>query len=547
MNPLTGFFERNMNIVFFVYGLAFFSMGLAVWLESRRALDSRLAGALAALAAFGLIHSAHEWLEMFQRSGGLGLSGSGMLALGAFRVGIMALSFLMLVVFGMRLALPAAREGRPRRGFFWGVVVLLAGLWLGSVILTMSVYKPQPAEAVAMSSLLTRYTLGVPGALLAGWAMLLARQYLRKRGMPVFGRDLLWCAIAMVLYGLIGQTFAERTALFPSTVVNAELFLQTFDVPVQILRAALAGIIAIFIIRAIRAFEIEREQHLEAANQARLAAQREALDVQQHSQQETEQLNRQLQDALRDLSRLYQELQAREAVRRELLRQVVSAQENERQRISRELHDGTGQMLTALGLGLAAASESIKSDAGLAARQLAELRTLSRDALQDLHNVITDLRPSVLYDLGLLPALRDLVREMESRTSLKTRFVVHGTRQRLDPERETIVFRIAQEALTNVAKHAQATTVSIELAFSADALQLTVTDDGQGFSTEAVLGSGQTQRHAWGLLGMQERVALVGGSCRVLSQPGLGTTIEARIPLVSQGVTDVQDHSTPRG
>ena len=546
MNPLTAFFEHNMNFVFFIYGLAFFSMGLAVWLESRRTSDPRLARALAALAAFGLIHSMHEWLEMFQRFGGSSiLSASGALAPGAFRVGIMALSFLMLVIFGMQLTLPAIQEGHHRQTVVWKAVGVLVGLWLGSIILTLSLYQPQEIESIAIATVLTRYTLGIPAALLAGWAMLLEQRSLKARGMPGSGRDLFWCAIAVFLYGVVGQTFAERTPLFPSTVINAAVFLQFFGVPVQLFRAVIAAIIAFFMIRAIRAFEIERQQRLETANEARLAAQHAALEAQQQARIETEQLNRQLHSALQDLSRLYQELQAREAMRGDLLRQVVSAQENERQRIARELHDGTGQILTALGLGLAAASESIRSDSGLAARQLTELKALSGRALQEVHNVIADLRPSVLYDLGLVPALRDQVQELEWRTGLKAQFVVNGPRQRLDPETETIVFRIAQEALTNVGKHAQAKTVVMELLFSGGVLQLTVRDDGRGFSPEAVLRADQTHRRAWGLLGMQERVALVGGSCQIVSQPGLGTTIEVRIPLTSQGVTDVQDHGDP--
>ena len=168
----------------------------------------------------------------------------------------------------------------------------------------------------------------------------------------------------------------------------------------------------------------------------------------------------QLTIAIENASR-YGESQARETLRGELLHQVVSAQERERQRIARELHDGTGQALTALGLGFAAASENVRHDPELAASQLAELKTMSTQALQELRDLIGDLRPSLLDDLGLVPALQSQVQSFTQRTGVQADFVLNGRRQRVQPEIETILFRIAQEALTNVAKHAQASQVTV--------------------------------------------------------------------------------------
>lgn len=237
---------------------------------------------------------------------------------------------------------------------------------------------------------------------------------------------------------------------------------------------------------------------------------------------------------------LYEEVQAREALRSELLHQVVSAQEKERQRIARELHDETGQTLTALGLGLAAASERVKSNPSLASQQLAELKKLSAQALEELHELVADLRPSLLDDLGLVPALRKQVQEFASRTEVQADFVVNGRHRRVKPEIETILFRIAQEALTNVAKHAAAETVSVRLAYTDNSVQLTVQDDGRGFDPDKVFNTGPKQRRAWGLLGIQERVALVGGTLEIESQPGAGTTIRVDIPLIYEGVSDVE-------
>jgi signal transduction histidine kinase len=229
----------------------------------------------------------------------------------------------------------------------------------------------------------------------------------------------------------------------------------------------------------------------------------------------------------------YGESQARETLRGELLHQVVSAQERERQRIARELHDGTGQALTALGLGFAAASENVRHNPQLAVSQLTELKTMSTQALQELRDLIRDLRPSLLDDLGLVPALQSQVQSFADRTGVKAEFVLNGRRQRVQSEIETIVFRIAQEALSNVAKHASASQVTVQVGFDDSLLNLAVVDDGAGFEPKTIFEAPDGSRQVWGLLGMQERVALVGGSCMVHSQPGQGTTVKVSIPITA--------------
>ncbi|MCB8928428.1 MAG: sensor histidine kinase, partial [Ardenticatenaceae bacterium] len=229
----------------------------------------------------------------------------------------------------------------------------------------------------------------------------------------------------------------------------------------------------------------------------------------------------------------YGESQARETLRGELLHQVVSAQERERQRIARELHDGTGQALTALGLGFAAASENVQRNPQLAASQLTELKVMSTQALQELRDLIRDLRPSLLDDLGLVPALQSQVQSFAERTGVKAEFVLNGRRQRVQSEIETIVFRIAQEALTNAAKHARAEQVTVTIGFADSLLNLEVRDNGRGFDPKTVFEASDGGRQVWGLLGMQERVALVGGSCMVHSQPGQGTAVQVTIPITA--------------
>lgn len=284
---------------------------------------------------------------------------------------------------------------------------------------------------------------------------------------------------------------------------------------------------AIFFIRALRKFEVERQQRLAQAQNAKLEAQQESFVTQEQARRATEQLNL--------------ELREREELLAELLHKVVTAQEGERRRIARELHDGTGQILTGLGLGLAAANESINSDPGLAQKQITELKGLNAQALEELHHVIGDLRPAVLDDLGLVPALMNQAKQFEVRFGVPADFQTHGPRRRLLPEVETIIFRIGQEALTNIAKHAQASNACVELNFHENCVKLIVKDDGCGFNPETELRRDTPNRTAWGLLGIQERASLVGGVCFINSRIGAGTIIHVTVPTESVGAENAKD------
>jgi signal transduction histidine kinase len=369
-----------------------------------------------------------------------------------------------------------------------------------------------------MVDVLSRYILGIPGALLAAWAIVLEQRALRKRQIAGFGRNLQWAAWSLLLYGVVGQVFVPESMLFPANVINSRLFLETFGMPVQFFRAVEAALMAIFFIRALRVFELERQKRLLQAQDERLAAQQQALETQRLAKEATDQLNR--------------DLRRREELLGELLNQVVSAQEHERERIARELHDGTGQILTGLGLGLAAARDSMAENPQLASRQIDELKQLNAQALEDLRLLIHDLRPSVLDDLGLVPALQNQVRQFEELSGVEAKFDIEGKRRRLQPELETVLFRIGQEALNNVAKHANAAAAELRLSFNKHCVKLTVRDDGQGFDAPRVLSPvGDEERTAWGLIGIQERVAIVGGVCFIISEPGRGTMIHASVPV----------------
>jgi signal transduction histidine kinase len=228
-------------------------------------------------------------------------------------------------------------------------------------------------------------------------------------------------------------------------------------------------------------------------------------------------------------ARLYQDAQRRERVLAELLYQVVGAQEAERQRIARDLHDATGQSLSAIGLGLRGLENALAEHGQPHSVQLSAIQTFANDAMLELRRIIEDLRPPQLDELGLVPALRWYIRTFQARyPEIALRLEVQGEMVRMLPEYETLLFRIVQEALTNIAKHADARNVEVGLELAAEELTIYISDDGVGFDAEAVM---EGRAAGWGLLGIRERTQLLGGESQIRSQPGRGTDVTVRMPV----------------
>jgi two-component system, NarL family, sensor histidine kinase DevS len=212
-----------------------------------------------------------------------------------------------------------------------------------------------------------------------------------------------------------------------------------------------------------------------------------------------------------------------ERIARDSLRRVVEGQELERRRLARELHDETGQALTSILLGLKALEERLKDPASRAATE--ELRELVVSTLRDVRRLAVELRPSALDDFGLVAALERLAESFAEQTGISVDFQTALAGERLAEEVETALYRIVQESLTNVVKHAQARRVSILLARKAGAVKAVVEDDGQGFDPAEQTDGG------YGLMGMRERLALLGGRLEVESSHDGGTTIAAEVPV----------------
>jgi two-component system NarL family sensor kinase len=242
-------------------------------------------------------------------------------------------------------------------------------------------------------------------------------------------------------------------------------------------------------------------------------------------------------DRVRDITlaneRLFSRLLDGERRFRGLAKAVWRVQEEERRRLARELHDGLGQTLTALTHQLERLGEKLDGTVPpeLSAR-LADSVEMARLALNESRELSRLLRPPVLDDLGLVAALSWLARTLEQRTDLKVELTLDPLVERVDPDLKTLVFRLVQEALTNVLRHAGVDRAQVEVWRSGESLVLRVADAGRGFEPQEFLGEGATTGS--GLRGMRDRLELFGGRLAIASGHGQGTVLSAAVPLAEE-------------
>lgn len=244
------------------------------------------------------------------------------------------------------------------------------------------------------------------------------------------------------------------------------------------------------------------------------------------SVEEIEQMNLELENkvALRT-----EELQQAEQTVKQLLHRIVAAQEEERQRIARELHDETSQSLTALTVMLNTAVLTPADTPDEVKARLAPIQEATTSILDEINRIILDLRPGILDDLGLVQAIDWYAKMRMREANIEVETWVLGKERRPSPEVEVMVFRIVQEAINNIVKHAGATRASVSVNYREDAAVVTVEDDGCGFCPLDCTAQGATAKH-YGLLGMKERAALIQSELEVASEPGQGTSIKLTIP-----------------
>jgi signal transduction histidine kinase len=243
--------------------------------------------------------------------------------------------------------------------------------------------------------------------------------------------------------------------------------------------------------------------------------------------QQLAELQRSLEDKVRERTL---ELEQKERVRRELLKKLISAQEEERARVARELHDEVGQGLTLVAVTCASAAQQLPSGRTKERKLFMSARETALGTLQNVRRIIAQLRPEALEDLGLPAALRWMTQERLKETGIEAEVDIPDVSHRPPRSVELALYRVAQEALNNVLRHSGATRVRVSFHLTDNTATLEVWDNGRGFDVDAVLKT-QQPKEGWGLLGMQERLRPLEGSLDIESKPGQGTTIRATVPL----------------
>ena len=482
--------DQWLFFIYFVYGLAFFGMGLAMALESGRLPALAEAKALRALAAFGIIHGTHEWFESYLLQANH-ISTPLPVWVDGLRLGTLAVSFPCLLLFAYFLM--ESGWGKPALGWLTKHHALTL-YWLFILTSAFVTYGNSSQAGLVFWDTLARYLLAVPASLLAMLALKARSRQAMAESRPELARFFIFAAAGFGIYS-VTQLFVHPLDMFPANIINQQVFSDYTGVPIQLVRTLVAMLISYSLIRAIQAMETERHVQLIAMQQARLEA-----------------------------------LQQRESLRRQLLQHTVQAQEEERARIARELHDETAQILSAFSLQLAALGSNLKRQPEAQAK-VEQLQDLSRQVSQGLFRLVRDLRPAQLDDLGLIPALNYLLAQARSTEGIEIELKVEGTPRRLGLPIETILFRVAQEAVTNIIRHAHTQCGRMALRYADEAVELTVADEGAGFDTHRPL---QAPR-GWGLEGMRERVETAGGQLALTSERGKGTTVSAVIPLHETG------------
>ena len=267
-----------------------------------------------------------------------------------------------------------------------------------------------------------------------------------------------------------------------------------------------------------------------------LRARTAALSASNRQLKEEVTQHRSTEESLRKSERHYDELleQSRRMQEqlRSLSRQLLSAQEAERRKISRELHDVIAQTLTSINLRLGSLKKEVALNTKGLGRSIAETQRLVEHSVNIVHRFARELRPTVLDDLGLIPALHTFMKGFRADTGIGVSLSAFAGVEQMNGDKRTVLYRVAQEALTNVARHAQASKAAVKIQQMNGTICMKIKDNGKGFQEERVLEAKKSRR--LGLLGMRERLEMVGGNFTVTSVPGKGTTVLAQIPLVSR-------------
>ncbi len=466
MIVIRDFFSTNQTVLFFVYGQVYFILALSIVLQAHRQSRLEMARALPLLAAFGVTQALFEWGNVFIPIQSSYASSSLVSIMRMVQVLILGLSFMFLFAFGLQMLSP--RRWNPRLVQISPQLIYL--LWgSGTIVIALLDLAPT-AEVIVSANVISRYLLALPGSLLAAAGLRRQAQgTIGSMGVPTIVSFLRMAGIALAVYGLLAGLLGPPASFFPANWIHQERTGDLLGAPTDLFRA-LAGLVLTYsILQALQVFQVETNHWIEEMERA----------------------------------------------------QALAA---DRERIGRELHDGTIQSIYAAGLILEDVRLTVESEPQRAKVQLGRAMASLNHTIQDIRSYIFDLRRGEAIE-SIESSLNHLIKDFHVNTLIDVDFKVEGKKtQSLEPDRAQNLYMIAREALTNVARHAQARRVDVRLRYGERQLTLRIADDGIGFPVAGVNGAGR------GLKNMRERAQLLQGALVVEGISHEGVTVVLTIP-----------------
>ena len=467
MSALTEILEVNWIILYFVYGLVFFTTGLVTALQWRRQSSLELARPLPWLAAFGIAHGLSEWGYIFVPIQALYLDDTVVRLMIIAHLLLLAASFFFLFQFGVELLLPLL-PGHQILRVLPGAMLLLWGL---AVFVRGAIAQDTLDMLVTIGDGWSRFLLAFPGAILSSIGLFRQSRYMRLMELKRIADYLIGAALAFLLFALVGGLVMPAAPVFPANLLNYDLWASTIQIPALVFRSICGLAMAFFLTRSLEVFQVEIDRRMAQMERAQILT-------------------------------------------------------NDRERIGRELHDGIVQNIYAAGLGLEEAHHLTAEDPPAAQAQIQKVMEGLNNTVQDIRRYIFDLQVAE-QNRALETILENLVRDFRVETLLDVRLEVKGKRCCwLDSDQVSHVTQIAREALSNVVQHSSATQVTVTLSYLGSATQLAIVDNGRGLGRHSSNSNHQGQ----GIANMHSRALMLGGDLTLDSEPGQGVLLRLTIP-----------------
>jgi signal transduction histidine kinase len=451
----TTFFEINRDIFFFIYGLVFFIMGVAILLQTRRSSRLDLARSLVWLAFFGITHGLNEWGDFFIPKQATYLSVSAINLLYIFQLILLAVSFTCLFEFGVTLLNPLGL-GRWMHGLAAGLFLA----WAGAVFFFMTPFVVEMSTWRPIANALARYLICLPGGLIAAYGL---RQQTKQRiaplKVPSIVTNLRIAGISMAVYGILAGAIPPHISFFPGNLINTQTFASLVGIPVLVFRSLIALVMTVTIINGLEIFDLEAQRRIEELEQ----------------------------------------------------QQIISA---ERERLGRDLHDGAIQKVYTAGLLVESAARLAPAESELASRIQKALVVLN-DAITDLRLNLAELHsgPSSAESEPLAKLLSAAANDPRYTSMVRVKMEIKlPLEARLSPLRSDHLLAIVNEAFANIVRHAGAHNVQMQATNIGEKLIITIKDDGIGMPAQSATGYGlRNMRDRARLLGGQVDFASIPG------------------------------------